>query len=101
MSHSEEEEEKSLPIEKIIKQFMGEHFFNIKENSQEKNNSFIFLEKSSLNLLLAYLLSGAKNETPHIVNEEFELKAIEQLNQVIHDNEKEFKAIIKLLKEVT
>lgn len=100
MSHSEEEE-KSLPIEKIIKQLMGEHFFYVKENPQEKNNSFIFLEKSSLNLLLTYLLSSAKNENPHIVNEEFELKAIEQLNQVIHDNEKEFKAIINLLKEVT
>lgn len=98
MSHFEEDE--ALPTEKIIRQLMNEHFSNVKENLQENNNSFIFLEKSSLNLLLTYLLS-TKNETPLLVNEEFELKAIEQLTQLIADNEKEFNTIINLLKEVT
>ncbi|AWE08843.1 hypothetical protein DCE79_16445 [Lysinibacillus sp. 2017] len=96
------EEEEALPIEKILRQFAKGHFSNVKENPQEENNnSFIFLEKSSLNLLLDYLFSGTKSEIPPIVNEELELKAIEQLTQVINDTEKEFKAIINLLKEVT
>ena len=100
MGHFEEEE--AIPIEKIIGQFMNKHFSNVKENLQEENNnSFIFLEKSSLNLLLTYLVSGAKNETTHIVDEEFELKALEQLDQVFNDNEKEFETIINLLKEIT
>lgn len=80
---------------------MKGHFSNVKENPQENNNSFIFLEKSSLNLLLSYLLSDKKNETAHLVNEEFEAIALEQLNQMMKDNEEEFKTIINLLKEMT
>ena len=105
----EEKEDDALPIEKILRQFTQEHFSNLK--LQEHNNSFMFLEKSSLNLLLAYLVSSKKNETPPlptptptptpIVNEEFELKAIEKINQLINDNEKEFSTIINLLKEGT
>ena len=34
MSHFEEEE--ALPIEKIIGQFMKEHFSNVKENLQRR-----------------------------------------------------------------
>lgn len=79
---------------------MKEHFSSIKDELQENNNSFIFLEKSSLNLLLAYLLSNNKFETSHPVNEEDERKAVENINQLINDNEKEFQEIINLLKDM-
>ena len=80
---------------------MKEHFSSIKDELQENNNSFIFLEKSSLNLLLAYLLSNNKYETPYPVSEEEEKKAIEKINQLINENEKEFQEIIGLLKDMT
>ena len=104
MNHfDEEKEDEALPLEKILRQFTQEHFSNLK--LQEHNNSFIFLEKSSLNLLLAYLLSNTKNEIPphptNIVDDKSELKAIEKINQLISDNEKEFNTIINLLKGVT
>lgn len=80
---------------------MKEHFSSIKDELQENNNSFIFLEKSSLNLLLAYLLSNNKYETSYPVNEEEESKAVEKINQLINENEKEFQEIISLLKDMT
>ncbi|MEK5186577.1 hypothetical protein MKY51_16020 [Solibacillus sp. FSL R5-0691] len=80
---------------------MKEHFSSIKDELQENNNSFIFLEKSSLNLLLAYLLSNNKYETSSPVNEEDEKKAVEKINQLINENEKEFQEIIGLLKDMT
>ncbi|MER2113065.1 MAG: hypothetical protein ABS904_01610 [Solibacillus isronensis] len=80
---------------------MKEHFSSIKDELQENNNSFIFLEKSSLNLLLAYLLSNNKYETSYPVSEEEEKKAIEKINQLINENEKEFQEIIGLLKDMT
>ena len=95
------EEGEELPIEKILGQMMKGHITNVRENPQENNNSFIFLEKSSLNLLLTYLLSRPQNETSSLGYEEFEASAIEHLNQMINENEKEFNAIINLLKEVT
>lgn len=80
---------------------MKEHFSSIKDELRENNNSFIFLEKSSLNLLLAYLLSNNKYETSSPVNEEDEKKAVEKINQLINENEKEFREIIGLLKDMT
>lgn len=80
---------------------MKEHFSMIKDELQENNNSFIFLEKSSLNLLLAYLLSNNKYEASYPVNEEEEKKAVEKINQLINENEKEFQEIIGLLKDMT
>ena len=80
---------------------MKEHFSSIKDELQENNNSFIFLEKGSLNLLLAYLLSNNKYETSYPVSEEDEKKAVEKINQLINENEKEFQEIIGLLKDMT
>ncbi|MEK4387504.1 hypothetical protein MKZ25_17290 [Solibacillus sp. FSL W7-1464] len=81
---------------------MKEHFSSIKDELQENNNSFIFLEKSSLNLLLAYLLSNNKYDTSYPVSEEEEeKKAVEKINQLINENEKEFQEIIGLLKDMT
>lgn len=80
---------------------MKEHFSSIKDEVHENNNSFIFLEKSSLNLLMAYLLSNNKYETSYPANEEEERKAAEKINQLINENEKEFQEIISLLKDIT
>ena len=90
-----------LTIEKVLKQFMKGHFSSVKGDLQENNNSFIFLEKSSLNLLLAYLLTNGKNETPYSIDEEMELQTMENLNRIIQNNEQEFKSIINILKEIT
>lgn len=109
MNHFNDEERVGvLPIEEILRQFTKEHFSDL--NHQENNNSFIFLEKSSLNLLLAYLLSTpptAPPTAPQIKDEQpskseaLELKAIEELDQLMNENEKEFQAILRLLKEIT
>lgn len=90
-----------LTIEKVLKQFMKGQFSSVKGDLQENNNSFIFLEKSSLNLLLAYLLTNGKNETPYSIDEEMELQTMENLNRIIQNNEQEFKSIINILKEIT
>ncbi|MCH7323070.1 hypothetical protein LZ480_14420 [Solibacillus sp. MA9] len=109
MNHFDEEEHVGvLPIEDILRQLTKEHISDF--NHQENNNSFIFLEKSSLNLLLTYLLSKPQTEPPTTpeINVELQakseasvLKAIEEIDQLMNDNEKEFQAILRLLKEIT
>lgn len=84
-----------------MKQFTKEHFSSITDEQQENSNSFTFPETSSLNLLLAYLLSNNKYETSYPVNEEEGKKAVENINQLINENEKEFQEIIGLLKDMT
>lgn len=107
MNHFDEEHAGSISIDELFKQFTKENFSDLKQ--QDPNNSFLFLEKSSLNLLLAYLLSKpptsptAPNITDELASKEeaWAVKAVEQLEQFIHDNEKEFQDIIRLLKEMT
>lgn len=97
-----------LPIEDILRHLTNEHISD--SNRQENNNSFVFLEKSSLNLLLTYLLSKPQTEPPttseikdalSAKDEALESKAIEEIDQIIMNNEKEFQDIIRLLKEMT
>lgn len=93
-------EEHILPIENIINQYVKEHFSDLKENLKENNNSFIFLEKSSLNLLLSSLLSMAKNSTSIGNNEIVESTIIEKLDQMIAENNKEFDELLNTLREI-
>ena len=93
-------EEHILPIENIINQYVKEHFSDLKENLKENNNSFIFLEKSSLNLLLSSLLSMAKNSTSIGNNEIVESTIIEKLDQMIAENKKEFDELLNTLREI-
>lgn len=90
--------EEGLSIEKILRQLLKEHFSTGNDELRENNNSFIFLEKSSLNLLLAYLLLNSNKETPPSVNEELAAMTSEKIDQMIQANEKDFKAIIHSLK---
>lgn len=107
MNHFDEEHAGSISIDELFKQFTKDNFSDSKQ--QDPNNSFLFLEKGSLNLLLAYLLSKpptsptAPNITDELTSKEeaWAVKAVEQLEQFIHDNDKEFQDILRLLKEMT
>lgn len=96
-----QEESEVLTFDKILKHFMKENFSSVKDEVQENTNSFKFPEKSSLNLLMAYLLSNNKYETSYPANEEEERKAAEKINQLVHEKEKDFQEIISLLKNMT
>jgi hypothetical protein len=93
-------EEHILPIENIINQYVKEHFSDLKENLKENNNSFIFLEKSSLNLLLTSLLPMATNSTSIRNNEIAESTTIEKLDQMIAENKNEFDELLNTLREI-
>jgi hypothetical protein len=93
-------EEHILPIENIINQYVKEHFSDLKENLKENNNSFIFLEKSSLNLLLTSLLPMATNSTSIRNDEIAESTVIEKLDQMIAENKNEFDELLNTLREI-
>ncbi|KOY80349.1 hypothetical protein I6G82_21075 [Lysinibacillus macroides] len=70
----------------------------IKEQLNRRNgqdNSFAFLEKNTLNLLIAYLISGetTSNEQPVL-----ETKLIQQLDKILVDSKAQFEEVIHLLK---
>ncbi|WP_341300793.1 hypothetical protein MHB44_21345 [Lysinibacillus sp. FSL H8-0500] len=70
----------------------------IKEQLNRRNgqdNSFAFLEKSTLNLLIAYLISEetTSNEQPAS-----EARLVQQLDKILADSKAQFEEVIHLLK---
>ena len=90
------EEELELLVKRILSQLIEDQFSELKEDKQDDDNSFIFLEKSTLNIWLNYVLMN-KNNLPHVDNET-EVKNSEKVEQIIVDNKKEFEEILILLK---
>ncbi|MEG0258684.1 MAG: hypothetical protein RR595_05175 [Lysinibacillus sp.] len=100
MSNIDEQELEKL-MERIVNQFMGDQIANLKEYKKEDNNSFVFLEKGTLNLLIAYMLTGTKRYKIEAGNEEIDIAVVEDLNQIIEDSKQEFEDIIHLLKNLS
>ena len=91
------DEEQVLNIEEMIQQYLQDHL----SNPQETNNSFLFLEKGSLNLLLAYLLFMKRQTAPTVQQETFDTsQLLAQLDDLIEDNKKEFEMLLDLFRSI-
>ncbi|ATP39653.1 hypothetical protein CSE16_06080 [Solibacillus sp. R5-41] len=85
----------------MIGDFMKEQIKHVKKSNDEENNSFVFFEKSTLNVLLEHLLTGEKRSSNNIVSDEFEETVLAKLDEVIENNQKEFEDIINKLKKLS
>lgn len=81
-----------------VHDLMREHLTNI---SQENNNSFAYLEKSTLNLLIAYLISDEKKKPLSINHKKIDRKIIKQLDKAIGDSKEQFEEVIRLLEKLS
>ncbi|MGE7942077.1 hypothetical protein ACQKNB_08310 [Lysinibacillus xylanilyticus] len=91
-------------IDSVVHQLIKEQLTNLSNSSNTKNNSFAYLEKGTLNLLIAYLMSGEKRKTgeighEEIYNEELELKIMNQLDEMLEASKEHFEEVIDLLKK--
>ena len=91
-------EQESL-VKQAIRQFMKTQLNELQDDKQENDNSFVFLEKSTLNMVLTYLFMNGERRNKGEVNEDSHVKILEELEQVIADNKEDFEEIITLLKE--
>ncbi|MCM3316477.1 hypothetical protein M3603_07270 [Rummeliibacillus stabekisii] len=81
-----------------VHDLMREHLTNI---SQENNNSFAYLEKSTLNLLIAYLISDEKKKPLSNNHKKIDRKIIKQLDKAIGDSKEQFEEVIRLLDKLS
>ncbi len=91
--------EQDLLVQSVISQFMKDQLNGLKEDKGENNNSFVFLENSTLNMLILYLLMNGKSRTFEKVSEDSQEKNVEELEHIIADSKKDFEEILTLLKE--
>lgn len=91
--------EQDLLVKHVIRQFMKDQLNERKEDGQENNNSFVFLENSTLNMIIIYLLMNGERRSYGEVNEDAQEKTLKELENVMADNKKDFEEMIALLKE--
>ncbi|WP_332634775.1 hypothetical protein [Halalkalibacter flavus] len=101
-----ENHEQELLFKQLTQYFMKEHLEQLKGNKKNKNNSFIYLESNTLNMLLIYLLVNLDNQQSHGTassheSAPFPKEIFEELNSIIANNKEEFEEILSYLKEET
>ncbi|MGE7932079.1 hypothetical protein [Viridibacillus arvi] len=88
-------------IDSVIHQLMKEQLTNLPSYSNEVNNSFAYLEKGTLNLLINYLISGEKIKAEEMGDEELEIKLIKQLDEMLEESKEKFEEVIRLLEKLS
>lgn len=85
----------------VIHQLMKEQLTNLPSYSNEENNSFAYLEKGTLNLLINYLISGEKIKAEEMGDEELEIKLIKQLDEMLEESKEQFEEVISLFEKLS
>jgi len=80
---------------------MKEQLANLPNYINEENNSFAYLEKGTLNLLITHLIAGEKRITDKIGDEEIETRMIKQLDEMLEESKEQFEEVISLLKKLS
>ncbi|TQR16304.1 hypothetical protein [Psychrobacillus soli] len=97
------ENEQEILLKNLIRRLMEEQLDELKEEKKENDNSFIFLESNTLNMLIAYLLINQTNRKNGEVADDnsglSQVKILEELDRITADNQQEFEEVITLLKE--
>lgn len=96
-----ESENINQKIDSVVHQLIKEQLTNLSNYSNTKNNSFAYLEKGTLNLLLAYLMSGEKRKVEEVGDEEIEMKMMKQLDEMLEESKEQFEEVISLLKKLS
>ncbi len=78
----------------VIQQLVKEQL----SRRNEQDNSFAFLEKSTLQLLIASLVSGEKSQVEQIKNPQLEGKWMKQLDELLEESKEQFEEVVDLLK---
>lgn len=86
-----EKQELSSVIQQLLKDQLN------RRNVQD--NSFAFLEKNTLQQLIAYLVSGEKSKNfEQNDHPELQTKWLKQLDEVLEDSKAQFEEVIEILK---
>lgn len=78
----------------VIQQLVKEQL----SRRNEQDNSFAFLEKSTLQLLIAYLVTGEKSHVEQLEYPQLEGKWMKQLDELLEESREQFEEVVDLLK---
>lgn len=91
----------SEKIDSVAHQMIKEQLANLPNYIKKENNSFAYLEKGTLNLLITHLIAGEKRIANEVGDEEMEIKMIKQLDEMLEESKEQFEEVISLLKKLS
>ncbi|MDI2585750.1 hypothetical protein OR571_01030 [Psychrobacillus sp. NEAU-3TGS] len=95
--------EQEILLKNLMRRLMKDQLDELKEEKNRSNNSFLFLENNTLNMLLTYMVMNHSNRKDVEVvddNSRFsQVKILEELDHIIVDNQQQFEEVITILKE--
>lgn len=96
-----EQQKLELDLEQIVRQFMKNQLMNGSDIRKGEDNSFAFLEKNTLQLLLGSLLSGDKKVVEQKVDVQTRTNVVKELDNLLEENKVQFEDIIDYLKSLS
>ncbi|GGA38348.1 hypothetical protein [Psychrobacillus lasiicapitis] len=95
--------EQEILLKNLMRRLMKEQLDELKEEKKRSNNSFLFLENNTLNMLITYLVMNQTNRKDVAMvddsNKPSQEKILQELDHIIADNQQQFEEIITILKE--
>jgi len=95
-----EQQKLEVNLEQIVRQFMKNQLMNGSDIKMGEDNSFAFLEKNTLQLLLASLLSGDKKVAEQKVDVQSQWNIVKELDVLLEENKMQFEEILDYLKKL-
>lgn len=100
-------QEQNLLFKQLTHEYIKEQLEDLKNNQNDKNRSFIYLESKTLNMFILYMLLNMENKKSTIKgNDEdddetvfFSEELVKDIDSVIDRNKLAFDELISLLKE--
>ncbi|WP_404453353.1 hypothetical protein LG329_03395 [Virgibacillus necropolis] len=102
-----ENHERELLLKQLIRHSINDQIEALKSNKKESNSSFVFLDSSTLNMLILYLLMNSDGEKsqvnkPEAANSNDDPvtdESMGELDELISNRTQEFEEVLALLKE--
>ncbi|MGP4038677.1 hypothetical protein ACTWP4_02025 [Gracilibacillus sp. D59] len=93
-------------MQQLIRNSMREYTDRLNNESQQKdNNSFIFLENNTLNMLMTYMFMHLENQQDNGRKDEVQSADLEEislsLDSMVEESKASFEEMIDILKERT
>ncbi|CAH0319950.1 hypothetical protein P4646_02035 [Peribacillus simplex] len=98
-------QEQNLLFKQLTQKYIKEQLEDLKNNKNDKNRSFIYLESKTLNMFILYMLLNLENKKSTIIGDDDDEtvflpeELVKDIDSVIDRNKLAIDELISLLKE--
>jgi cell fate regulator YaaT (PSP1 superfamily) len=98
-------QEQNLLFKQLTHKYIKEQLEDLKNNKNDKNKSFIYLESKTLNMFILYMILNLENKKSTINDDDddqsvfFSEELVKDLDSVIDRNKSAIEELISLLKD--